>query len=143
MVNDSLMTMVRAASVVGTVVCMVSCGLGQETPTEALKRSFAEQVQAIVGIDTFERVQDELTFGYPNSDEAVVQWRVVIDSVTLEMDDTRTNPVRGDLLSSWYADGVLVEPLESMSRLPAAFLDAGVAQRCYALWDADSGEWGW
>jgi len=143
MVNDSLMTMVRAASVVGVVVFMVACGLAQEIPTEVLKRSFTEQVQAVVGIDTFQRVQDELTFGYQNSDEAVVQWRVVIDSVTLEMDDTRTHPVRGDLLSSWYADGVLVEPLGPMSRLPDAFLDAGVAQRCYALWDADSGEWGW
>ena len=49
----------------------------------------------------------------------------------------------GHVVSSWYADGELIEPLGSMSRLPDAFLDAGIAQDCYALWDEETGRWGW
>ena len=52
-------------------------------------------------------------------------------------------PTQGNVISSWYADGELIEPLGSMSRLPDAFLNAGIAQDCWALWDADAGRWGW
>lgn len=133
----------RTAVVLGSVVFAVACGSAPESPAETLKTSFAEQVQVIVGIDAFERVDDEFTFAHPNSDGALVHWRVTIDSVALELDNGEASPVKGDVLSSWYAEGELVEPLGSMSRLPAAFLDAGVAQQSYALWDTETGKWGW
>lgn len=133
----------RTAVVLGSVVYAAACGSAPKSPAEALKTSFAEQVQVVVGIDAFDRVDDELTFAHPNSDGALVHWRVTIDSVAIELDNGEALPLKGNVLSSWYAEGELVEPLGSMSLLPDAFLDAGVAQQCYALWDTETGEWGW
>ena len=65
-----------------------------------------------------------------------------IDSAVLEPRDEPV-PYEGHILSSWYRDGELIEPLSSMSRLPDAFLDSGVAQECYALWDTESNAWDW
>ena len=47
------------------------------------------------------------------------------------------SPCRGTFVSSWYADGELIEPIGSMSRLPDEIFDAGIAQDCWALWDAE------
>ena len=124
------------------IVC-AACGLVADTPESLLEMSFARQIAGVVGVEQFDRVASEMTFTHPNTNGDIVQWRVVLDSASVHPTDSGTEPERGDVLSSWYADGILVEPIGSMSRLPQAFLETGVAQECYALWDSDAGVWRW
>ncbi len=125
------------------LIVSAACGGGADTPESLLEMSFAKQIAGVVGVAHFERVESEMTFTHPNTNGDIVQWRVVLDSASVHPTDSGTEPERGDVLSSWYADGILVEPIGSMSRLPQAFLETGVAQECYALWDSDAGVWGW
>ena len=122
----------------------VSCAV---QPGEAsLKDSFAEQIVSVDGVATFEFTGDVLTFSGPDGRGGTANWRVRIDSATLQpepFDDDDAVPYEGHILSSWYRDGELIEPLGSMSGLPDAFLASGVAQECYAIWDPRSGAWGW
>jgi len=134
---------VRLWCVVLALVACSACVEGTLTPKSRLTVSFAQQIAGVDGVKQFERVESEIMFARPNTDGDVVRWRVVIDSVTVHPSNPDTEPERGDVVSSWYADGVLVEPVGSMSRLPEAFLEAGVAQECYALWDSDRKTWGW
>ncbi|MFL2433946.1 MAG: hypothetical protein ACJ0H0_03480 [Vicinamibacterales bacterium] len=129
-------------AITALVVCS-ACGGVPDTPESLLERSFAQQIAGVGGVDHFEWVASEMTFTHPNADGDVVEWRVVLDSSTVHRGESGTEPERGDVVSTWYADGILVEPIGSISRLPDAFLETGVAQECYALWDQDAGVWGW
>ena len=108
-----------------------------------LKASFAAEIAAVASVGGVERNGDALTFVETREDGAEVRWLVVIDSAAIAEPAAEGAPIQGRVVSSWYADGESIEPLGSMSRLPAAFLDAGIAQDCYALWDAETGRWGW
>ena len=108
-----------------------------------LRSSFVEQIASVDGVEDFERDGDELTFSGPDGRGGTGNWRVRIDSVTLEPGPDEQVPYQGHVLSSWRLDGELIEPLGSMSGLPEAFLDTGVAQDSYALWDTASHAWDW
>ena len=54
-----------------------------------------------------------------------MRWRVAVESATIAPPDVDGAPVQGRVVSSWRADGELIEPLGSMSRLPDAFLRGG------------------
>ena len=110
---------------------------------ENLKASFAAQIEAIASVGGFARAGDELTFTQSREGDSDVAWRVTIDSVSLEPRPDDAVPVQGVVVSSWYADGELIEALGSMSRLPEEFFDAGLAQECWALWNAEQATWGW
>jgi hypothetical protein len=114
-----------------------------EPGDENLKASFAAQIEAVASVSGLERTGDELTFVQSRDGDTDVAWRVTIDSVSLEPRPDEAVPVQGNVVSSWYADGELIEPLGSMSRLPDEIFDAGLAQDCWALWDAERAAWGW
>ena len=133
----------RVWCAIASLIVCAACGGVADTPESLLEMSFAGQIAGVAGVAHFERVESEMTFTHPNTNGDIVQWRVGLDSVSLHPTDSGTEPERGDVLSSWYAAGILVEPIGSMSRLPQAFLETGVAQECYALWDSDAGVWGW
>ena len=114
-----------------------------EPGDENLKASFAVQIEGIASVGGLERSGDELTFTQSREGDTAVAWRVTIDSVSLEPRPDDAVPVQGSVVSSWYADGELIEPLGLMSRLPDEFFDAGLAQECWALWDAEQAAWGW
>ena len=124
-------------------VAAAGCAAAVDPGEDNLKASFAARIDAIASVGGVERSGDELTFVETRGDGAEVRWRVVIDSAAVAEPAAEGAPISGRVVSSWYADGEPVEPLGSMSRLPAAFLDAGIAQDCYALWDAEAGRWGW
>ena len=137
--------MIRRAWAVtaGGLLAVAACAV---QPGEVnLRDSFAEQIAAVDGVANFERDGDELTFSGPDGRGGTGNWRVRIDSAVLEPGPDEQVPYQGHVLSSWYRDGELIEPLGSMSGLPDAFLDpsVGVAQECYALWDAASNTWDW
>ena len=114
-----------------------------EPGDENLKASFAARIEGIASVSSFARAGDELTFTQTRAGDTDVEWRVTIDSVTLEPRPDDAVPVQGGVVSSWYADGELIKQLGSMSRLPDVFLDAGIAQECWALWDAERAAWDW
>jgi hypothetical protein len=119
------------------------CAAAVEPGPDNLRASFAAQIDSVESVSGVEHTGDTLTFTETQADGTEVQWRVVIDSAAVAPPAVEGAPTQGNVVSSWYADGELIEPLGSMSRLPDAFLDAGIAQDCWALWDADAGRWGW
>jgi hypothetical protein len=106
-----------------------------------LVSSFGEQLAAVDGVTDFQHDGNELTFMGPDGEDGIASWRVRIESTELVSDDGR--PLEGHVVSAWYRDGELIEPLGSMSMLPNAFLETGLAQECYALWDEASSAWNW
>ena len=119
------------------------CAAAVEPGAESLKASFAAQIEGIASVSAVERTGDTLSFTETRADGAEVRWRVAVESATVAPPDVDGAPVQGRVVSSWRADGELIEPLGSMSRLPDAFLEEGIAQDCWALWDAETGRWGW
>lgn len=126
-----------------TALAGLGAACAPEPGEENLKASFAAQIESVATVTSFERAGDELTFTETREGDADVAWRVIIDSVALEPRPDEAVPFQGNVVSSWYADGALIEPLGSMSRLPDEIFDAGIAQVCWALWDAERATWGW
>ena len=106
-----------------------------------LVSSFGERIAAVDGVTDFEQDGGELTFMGPDGRDGTASWRVTIASTELAANDGR--PLEGHVVSSWYRDGAPVEPLGSISMLPNAFLEAGIAQVCSALWDEAETRWDW
>ena len=129
---------------VGMLAAFVVSCLGHYGPSEdSLKASFSAQVQGVSSVKDFERHGDDLKFSQLSSAGAMVDWRVTLDSVALIPSSQTRGPMQGKVSSSWYADGQLIEPLGSMSRLPDEFLSIGLAQECYALWFSEEERWDW
>ena len=108
-----------------------------------LVSSFAERIAAVEGVTDFDRDGGELTFMGPDGGGGIASWRVAIGSTELVSNEGR--PLEGHVVSSWYRDGELIEPDYSigMSMLPNGFVEAGIAQECYALWDEAESRWDW
>ena len=125
------------------VLAVLTLACAPQPGEENLKASFAAQIEAVETVTSFARAGDELTFTEIREGDSAVAWRVTIDSVALEPRPDEAVPFQGNVVSSWYADGELIEPVGSMSRLPDEIFDAGIAQVCWALWDAERSAWGW
>jgi len=98
-----------------------------------LVSSFGEQLAAVDGVTDFGPDDNELTFMGPDGEGGIASWRVRSESTELVSNEGR--PLEGHVVSSWYRDGELIEPIGTMYTLPQEFFDTGVAQVCYALWD--------
>ena len=141
--NRTVRPSVRAVLGWAAAALAAGCAAAVEPGADNLRASFAAQIGSVEAVSGVEQTCDTLTFTETQADGAEVQWRVVIDSAVVEEPAVEGAPTQGHVLSSWYADGELIEPLGSMSRLPDAFLDAGIAQDCWGLWDTEAGQWGW
>ena len=124
-------------------LAVLAAACAPEPGEENLKASFAAQIEAVATVTSFERTGDDLTFTQVREGDTDVSWRVTIESVALEPRPDEAVPVQGRVVSSWYADGELIEPIGSIYTLPEEFFDAGLAQECWALWDAENAVWGW
>ena len=124
---------------------LAACGgAPSDTPeADSLRDSFADQIAGVATVSDFERDGDELTFTGPDGSGGEVAWRVTIDSAVVQPWEDESLPYRGVVLSSWYAGGELVQPAGSISNLPPDFLDTGIAQDCWGLWDAAERRWTW
>ena len=131
------------APVWAVAAVVAGCAAAVEPGPDNLRASFAAQIGSVESVSGVEQTGDTLTFIETQADGTEVQWRVTIGSAVVEEPAVEGAPTQGHVISSWYADGELIEPLGSMSRLPDAFLNAGIAQDCWALWDTDAGRWGW
>ena len=116
----------------------------QIAPDEiTLRSSFVTQLEEIATVHSVRRSDEELFFTHTNDTGENISWRVRINSSTIRAGVDDSDPTQGHIISSWYADGQLVEAIGSMSGLPSAFLEAGLAQECWALWDEDINTWDW
>ena len=129
-----------AMAVIG-VLTSVACA---ERPGEInLRDSFAEQIASVEGIRDFQRDGDELTFSGPDGRGGTASWRVLIESTELRPSPDERLPYEGHISSTWWRDAELIAPLGTMSGLPTVLQDSGIAQVCFALWDAELNAWGW
>ena len=143
MMNSKVGAMVRHTWGV-TVVSVLTLAACAVQPDETnLRASFADQIASSAGVQAFERNGDELTFSGPDGRGGTVGWRVLIESTELKPGPDERLPYEGHIVSTWWRDGELIEPLGTMSGLPVELQDRGIAQVCYALWDAELNAWGW
>ena len=129
-----------AATLVGALT-LTACAV--EPGKMNLRDSFADQIASVDGVTDFKRDSDELTFSGPDGQGGTASWRVRIESTEVRPSPEEHVPYEGHIASSWWRDGDLIEPLGTMSGLPTVLQDSGLAQVCYALWDADLNAWGW
>ena len=139
------MTMQRVPPLgVVSLLCGLAIGCGGGPPdADSLRTAFAEQIMSVSTVGNFDRDGDQLTFTGPGASGGEAAWLVRIDSAVVEPHEDQSVPYRGLITSSWYADGQLIEPVGTMSGLPSAFLDIGIAQDCWGLWDPTEGRWTW
>ena len=114
-----------------------------EPDADGLRASFTAQIAAVDGVGGVERDGTELAFSGPDGAGGQVAWRVSIDSAVVAAQDDAEYPYRGNVLSSWYANGEPVVPVGNISNLPPDFLSAGIAQECWGLWSAAESRWTW
>ncbi len=143
-----MLARMRASLALASIALLVACAGGPPDAgglpdADSLRESFAAQIAAVGGVSDFERDGIELTFSGPDGAGGQTAWRVSIDSAVVAPQDDADYPYRGNVLSSWYADGESIEPVGSMSNLPSDFLDAGLAQDCWGLWEAAESRWTW
>lgn len=136
-------TGVRFGFVAAAALAVLTAACAPQPGEENLKASFAARIETVATVSSLTRAGDELTFTQVREGDSDVAWRVTIDSVALEARPDEAVPFQGNVVSSWYADGELIEPVGLMSRLPDEIFDAGIAQVCWALWDAERAAWGW
>jgi len=131
----------RISFLAATLLGMAACAM---QPGEVnLIESFANQVAGVDGITDFARNGNELTFTGPDGQGGSASWRVQIESTNLVPRDEERVPIEGHIISSWYRDGELIEPIGTIYSLPQEFFNPGLAQDCYALWDTESNSWDW
>ena len=129
--------------VVVSVTLVASCA-SQLTPTEAnLRASFVDQIASVDAVSGVVVRDEGFEFVHPNTDGVRIAWRVAFRTVTIMPPRSTEGVYQGEVESTWYADGEVVEPLGSMSRLPNEFLEAGIAQQCYAIWFEEEQRWDW
>lgn len=127
---------------IGAVLLLTACAM---QPGEAnLQDSFAAQIAAVDGVDNLERTGDEWTFRGLDGRGGTGDWHVRIESAVLEPREDERVPFEGHIRSIWTLNGTPVDPpVGAMSFLPQVFLDGGIAEVCYALWDAEQNAWDW
>lgn len=109
-----------------------------------LRDSFAAQLAANPAVKDFVRRGDDLAFSGPGvGGRETARWRVHIDSALIEPTNDTRSPYKGTVTSSWYADDQPVQPRGRASNLPGALTSTGLAQDCWANWDAGTRLWGW
>lgn len=140
MTNRILIVCAFFSVVVGT---SYGCAAPVEPNAQTLRLSFAAQVASIDTVHEFARDGDDLTFIGPDGSGGDAAWLVHIDSAVVESVGDESTPDRGVVMSTWYRDGELIEVVNSMSLLPEQFLDQGIGQECWALWETSTGQWDW
>lgn len=127
------------------LVVVVLSGCADRAPgEEALRDSFAAQLEANEFVENVGREGDAITFVGPAAmGSGDGTWRIRIDSAVVEPNDDARFPYKGTVKSSWYSHEALVRPTGNQSNLPTELTSNGLAQECWALWNADAERWEW
>jgi hypothetical protein len=137
----------RAAFMLGClgVFALLACRARApaQTREQQLKDSFVRQIASTGIVRDVQRSGDTVSFTARYRDQPAARWRVQIDSATVDRPPGDPAKERGLVKSSWFVDGEQIRPRGSQSDLPLPFLDNGLAQECWAFWDAGLREWSW
>jgi hypothetical protein len=127
------------------LVGAVAVGCAQpQADAESLRASFAERIASSDFVDGFSSDRDELSFAGPDGNGGTATWSVRIETAVVEPNEfDETSPYQGRVVSEWRKDGEIVEYLGTMTALPMAFLDRGLAQECWAYWIETEHRWDW
>jgi hypothetical protein len=118
-------------------------GCSSRPDAQDLRKSFAQQLAANRFVKDFQQNGDDLTFSGPGPEGTPAQWRVHIDSAVVEPNTGPEQPYKGVVKSSWRANGRLYQPRGRDANLPLELTSNGLAQECWAVWDAATKKWGW
>jgi hypothetical protein len=111
---------------------------------DGLRESFAAQLAANKSVSDLQRTGDEMTFKGPRADGTQGSWRVRITSARVDPQSSDTRqPYKGTVSSSWFVDGAEVKITGNQSNLPLELISNGLAQECFAFWEADAKKWSW
>ena len=112
------------------------------TPEDRLRLSFARQIESVPSVRDIDFAEDGLYFVGPDGSDGQASWRVVIDDVEIET-QPNGSPYRGNVSSRWYRDGEEIPALPTAPTLPEPYLEWGLSQMCFALWDVVDQRWSW
>ena len=118
-------------------------GCSSAPGTAGLRDSFAQQLSANRFISDVQRSGDNMTFKAPRPDGEPAMWRVHINTAVVEKQDSKTQPWKGTVTSSWFVNGEEIVPRGSDSNLPLELTSNGLGQDCWAFWEADKKLWSW
>jgi hypothetical protein len=126
------------------VVAAVGTACNRPPADDGLRRSFADQLAANRFVKDLQRADGDYRFSGPGVDgKEQSMWRVHIDAASIEPNDDAARPFKGVVRSSWYADDLPVKPRGRDSNLPIGLTSNGLAQECWAFWDAGAKRWSW
>ncbi len=126
----------------------LACAESVPEPDErSLRASFVAQIGADELVRDLKVYGDEIHFTRPDRSGQDVEWRVRIDSLSVEPWGGDEAELAGHVVSGWSVAGrpVSVEagPDGLVTDMPIWVLDTGLAPECWALWDEDAKAWGW
>lgn len=125
---------------VGALMC-AACG---KPGVDDLRTSFVDQLKANRFVHDLQRTGDELRFSGPGAEGAATSdWRIRIESASIEPNDDPAHPYKGVIKSSWHVGDRSITPRGRDSNLPLELTSNGLAQDCWALWDQTAGRWSW
>ena len=126
------------------VLCvLLVAGCSSAPGTDGLRDSFAQQLSANTFISGFQRSGDDMTFKGPRPDGTPAEWRVHIDTATVEPQSNARQPFKGTVNSAWYVDGRSVAITGGDSNLPLELTANGLGQECWAFWNPETRRWSW
>jgi hypothetical protein len=129
--------------VLAAAACLAAACSTKPGP-DSLRDSFASQLQTNKFVRDYQRTGDDLRFSAPGANgEDAAKWRIHFDSASVEENADPAHPYKGIVKSSWYANDQRVMPRLRESNLPLQLTANGLAQECWALWDAAAGRWSW
>lgn len=135
--------MSRLTALLAGVLMLLVSACARPPATDGLRDSFATQLAANTFVSDFQHNGDNMTFKAPRPDGEKAIWRVHITSAVVEKQDDAKQPYKGTVTSSWFVDGEEIAPKGSDSNLPIELTSNGLAQECWAFWDADRKQWSW
>jgi hypothetical protein len=135
--SHAVLLLVALFAALATGAC--SSAPGEDT----VRDSFAQQLGSNRFIKDFKRNGDEMTFAGPAAEGGEGQWRVHIDSVTIEENGKEAQPYKGTVKSSWFSNNNPVVPKGGSSNLPIELQSNGLSQECWAFWEAEQKVWSW
>ncbi|MGE3178143.1 MAG: hypothetical protein AB7O32_11780 [Vicinamibacterales bacterium] len=122
---------------------LVTSACSSKPGDDTLRDSFAQQLGSNRFLKDFTRNGDEMTFTAEGVETEEAQWRVHIDSTSIDENNSETQPYKGTVKSSWFANGQQVLPRGGSSNLPIGLQSNGLSQDCWAFWEAEKKAWSW
>ena len=129
--------------VLALIAALVVATCSSAPGTDGLRDAFAQQLSANRSVSQFSRNGDTMTFKAPQPDGTPGTWEVRIQTATVEKQSDAKQPYKGIVTSAWSVNGKEIKSSGRDSNLPLELTSSGLAQECWAFWEADGQRWSW